>query len=290
MNSSSVQKECVTSEHRVSSVKSEEKGAAKPTDCHIEPKRKTRATTPVRSNRDRDAMIALSSVRKILAHSRSMLEGLELAEGVLAAQRPEIIDLCSSPQDRASVIKLEEKLSDSEKVVTDPDQAAATTLKRESVSPLAEITTPDEKAKLPSLFDASPIHGTRLMFESATAEENVSRTFNGLKEQLENNLEIIRKAAKEREMLMVLLQDKTNENAMLSSLMIELSDKQALMSEQLEREYELMNKELENTRNLKREMLNMYARLMDKERRITACKAKFQGIVSEEDGIHCAIK
>jgi hypothetical protein len=36
--------------------------------------------------------------------------------------------------------------------------------------------------------------------------------------------------------------------------MIELSDKQALMSEQLEREYEVMNKELEK----QREMVHMY--------------------------------
>ncbi len=39
-----------------------------------------------------------------------------------------------------------------------------------------------------------------------------------------------------------------------NQLMIELSDKQALMSEQLEREYEVMNKELEK----QREMVHMY--------------------------------
>jgi hypothetical protein len=270
----------------VSSVKSEKKDAAKPTDGHIEPRGKTRAATPVRSNRNRDAMIALSSVRKLLANSRLMLEGLNLAEDALAAQRPKIIDLCSPPQDGKSDIKPEktdetaatslkresgsplaeittpeEKAKLPKKFDTAPDETGATTLQQESGSPSAETTTPDEKAKLPSLFDTSPIDGTRLMFESATAEESVSRAFSGIKEHLESNLEIIRKAAEERETLMVLLQDKTTENAMLSSLMIELSDKQALMSEQLEREYEVMNKELEK----KREMVRMYARVIDKK-------------------------
>ena len=247
----------------VSSVKSEKKDAAKPTDGHIEPRGKTRAATPVRSNRNRDAMIAPSSVRKHLANSRLMLEGLELAEDALAAHRPEFIDLCASPLDGKSDIKLEKKLSDSEKVDTAPDATAATTNK--SGSPLAENTTPEEKAKMPSLFDTSPIDGKRLMFESAPAEESVSRTFSGIKDHLENNLEIIRKAAEERETLMVLLQDKTTENAMLSSLMIELSDKQALMSEQLEREYEVMNKELEKKREMVRIYEKMYARVIVKK-------------------------
>ena len=287
--SSSPSSKTMNSSLSVSSVKSEKKDAAKPTDGRIELRGKSRASTPVRSNRNRDAMIALSSVRKLLANSRLMLEGLALAEDALAAQRPEIIDLCSSPQDG--------KYSDSEKVDTAPDETAATTLKRETGSPLTETTTPEEKAKLPkkfdtapgetgattlqwesgspsaqtttpedkaklpSLFDTSPIDGTRLMFESATAEESVSRAFSGIKEHLESNLEIIRKAVEERETLMVLLQDKTTENAMLSSLMIELSDKQALMSEQLERDYEVMNKELEK----KREMVRMYARVIDKK-------------------------
>ena len=291
----------MNSSFSVSSVKSEKKDAAKPTDGHIEPRGKTRSATPVRSNRNTDAMIALSSVRKLLANSRLMLEGLELAEDALAAQRPKIIDLCSPPQDGKSDIKTEKNLSDPENVDTAPDETAATSLKRESGSPLAETTTPEEKAKLPkkfdtasdetgattlqqesgspsaetttpeekaklpSLFDTSPIDVARLMFESATAEESVSRTFSGIKEHLESNLEIIRKAAEERETLMVLLQDKTTENAMLSSLMIELSDKQALMSEQMEREYEVMNMELEKKREMVHMYEKMYARVIDKK-------------------------
>jgi hypothetical protein len=73
---------------------------------------------------------------------------------------------------------------------------------------------------------------------------------------------VIRKVAKERETLMELIQGKTRENDMLSSLMIELSDKQALKSEELAWEYASMTKELEKARNMKREMVRMYARIM----------------------------
>ena len=82
---------------------------------------------------------------------------------------------------------------------------------------------------------------------------------------MENNIEIIRKAAQQREMLMVLIQDKTTENATLISLMIELSDKQALLVEELARKYTSMNKELENDRILKRDIVRMHARIMGKE-------------------------
>jgi hypothetical protein len=90
-------------------------------------------------------------------------------------------------------------------------------------------------------------------------------TFTEIKEQQGNNLEIIRKAAEERATLMVLIQDKTTENAMLSSLIIKLSEKQDLMWEELEREYALMNEKVENARTMKREMVRMYARVMSEE-------------------------
>jgi hypothetical protein len=228
MNSSSILKECCTSsakpeEHGTSSVKPEkkedvmvQKGApvAKPTD-DIEPRVTIRATTPVQSKSQgtistlTQNTTMLSSIKELLANSRLMLESLEHTEGVLAALQPEVIDLCTSPQDGTF-----------------------------------------ETSKLPT--DTSPINGTQL-------------TFTEIKEQQGNNLEIIRKAAEERATLMVLIQDKTTENAMLSSLIIKLSEKQDLMWEELEREYALMNEKVENARTMKREMVRMYARVMSEE-------------------------
>jgi hypothetical protein len=83
-------------------------------------------------------------------------------------------------------------------------------------------------------------------------------TFVAIQQRMKDNTEIIRKVAKDRETLMLLIQDKTRENAMLSSLMIELSDKQALKSEELARKYASMTKELEKARNMKREIVRMH--------------------------------
>jgi hypothetical protein len=84
-----------------------------------------------------------------------------------------------------------------------------------------------------------------------------------IKQRMENNVKLICQTSKERETLMVLIQEKTMENAELISLMIEISDKQALMSDELEGEdARKMSKE---ARNKKREMVRMYARVLEWE-------------------------
>ena len=193
----------------------------------------------------------LSSVRKLLLNSRLMLESLEYTEELLAAIQPEIIDLCLSPQEGP------------EKVAAAPPQ------------PFVETTsTPDDKARLPSSFSTSPMNATQLMFETATTEECTAtaslQTLRGIvtemiwiKQRMENNVKLICQTSKERETLMVLIQEKTMENAELISLMIEISDKQALMSDELEGEdARKMSKE---ARNKKREMVRMYARVLEWE-------------------------
>jgi len=55
------------------------------------------------------------------------------------------------------------------------------------------------------------------------------------------------------------------ENATLCSRMIELSEKQASILEQLEGSFESKELEVENARTLKREMVQMYARVMGNE-------------------------
>jgi hypothetical protein len=117
---------------------------------------------------------------------------------------------------------------------------------------------PDKEARFRGSFDTSSIDTTQFAIVS-------TRTFVEIQQRMKNNTDIIRKAAKERETLMALIQGKTRENAMLSSLMIELSDKQTLRSEELAREYASMNKELEKARNMKREMVRMYARIMGED-------------------------
>jgi hypothetical protein len=92
-----------------------------------------------------------------------------------------------------------------------------------------------------------------------------ARSFVEIQQRIKDNTEIIRKVAKERETLMVLIQDKTRENAMLSSLMIDLSDKQTLKSEELARKYASMTKKLEKAINMKREMVRMHARIMGED-------------------------
>ena len=196
----------------------------------------------------------LSSVRKLLLNSRLMLESLENTEELLAAIQPEIFDLCLSPQEG-------------------PENVAATP--KMVASPFAETTsTPDDKARLSNSFHASPMNGTQLMFETAVTEECTTtaslQTLRGIEtemirrqQRMENNFNIIRQAADERDTLMELIQEKTMENAKLISLMIEISDRQALMSEELEgKDARKMSKQ---ARNMKRGMVRMHARVLEME-------------------------
>lgn len=196
----------------------------------------------------------LSSVRKLLLNSRLMLESLENTEELFAAIQPEIFDLCLSPQEG-------------------PENVAATP--KMAASPFAETTsTPDDKVMLPSSFYASPMNGTQLMFETAMTEECTTtaslQTLRGIEtemirrqQRMENNVNIIRQTADERDTLMVLIQEKTTENAKLISLMIEISDRQALMSE--ESEGEDARKMSKQARNMKRGMVRMHARVLEME-------------------------
>ena len=117
----------------------------------------------------------------------------------------------------------------------------------------SRAAAPDQEARSRGSFDTSPIV-TQFTIVSA-------RTFVEIQQHIQDNTEIIRKVAKERETLMVLIQDKTRENAMLSSLMID----QTLKSEELARKYASMTKELEKARNMKREMVRMHARIMGED-------------------------
>ena len=196
----------------------------------------------------------LSSVRKLLLNSRLMLESLENTEELFAAIQPEIFDLCLSPQEG-------------------PENVAATP--KMAASPFAETTsTPDDKVMLPSSFYTSPMNGTQLMFETAMTEECTTtaslQTLRGIEtemirrqQRMENNVNIIRQTADERDTLMVLIQEKTTENAKLISLMIEISDRQALMSE--ESEGEDARKMSKQARNMKRGMVRMHARVLEME-------------------------
>ena len=122
----------------------------------------------------------------------------------------------------------------------------------------SRAAAPDQEARSRGSFDTSPIDMTQFTIVSA-------RTFVEIQQRIKDNTEIIRKVAKERETLMVLIQDKTRENAMLSSLMIDLSDKQTLKSEELARKYASMTKKLEKAINMKREMVRMHARIMGED-------------------------
>ena len=122
----------------------------------------------------------------------------------------------------------------------------------------SRAAAPDQEARSRGSFDTSPIDMTQFTIVSA-------RSFVEIQQRIKDNTEIIRKVAKERETLMVLIQDKTRENAMLSSLMIDLSDKQTLKSEELARKYASMTKELEKAINMKREMVRMHARIMGED-------------------------
>jgi hypothetical protein len=150
---------------------------------------------------------------------------------------------------------------------------------------------PDNLAVAPPRVEtdgSSNISATQSMSEMAGESLYIE-----VQQRMENNIEIIRKAAQERETLMVLIQDKTAENATLISLMIELSDKQALLVEELARKYTSMNKELENARTLKREIVHMHARIMGEEnldcgapakQRLTALTAPRQDAESSLEG------
>jgi hypothetical protein len=144
-----------------------------------------------------------------------------------------------------------------------------------AASSFAETTsTPDDKVMLPSSFYTSPMNGTQLMFETAMTEECTTtaslQTLRGIEtemirrqQRMENNVNIIRQTADERDTLMVLIQEKTTENAKLISLMIEISDRQALMSE--ESEGEDARKMSKQARNMKRGMVRMHARVLEME-------------------------
>jgi hypothetical protein len=88
------------------------------------------------------------------------------------------------------------------------------------------------------------------------------RTFIELRQRIEDNIEIVRKAAEERDTLMTLYQDKTTENASLSIHLIELSEKQALMSK-VASKCPSTNKELERARTLKGEIVRSNACITD---------------------------
>ncbi len=83
-----------------------------------------------------------------------------------------------------------------------------------------------------------------------------------MKQRMDNNLKIICQTAEERETLMVMIQEKTTQNDELMSLMIEMSDRQELMSEDLEEGYTSMSDE---ARTMKREIVGMHACMLEME-------------------------
>ena len=103
------------------------------------------------------------------------MKDLKHTEELCSVIQPEIIDLCLSPQEGP------------EKVAATPEMA---------VSPFVEITSPpDDKARVPCLIYTSPMNGTQLMFETAMTEECITTASQQtLKQRMENNVKIIRKA------------------------------------------------------------------------------------------------
>jgi hypothetical protein len=197
-----------------------------------ESKGKLRSTTSGLSYPTSDTMIVLSSVKELLANSRLMLERLELAEDELATNQPETLELCHSHQQRTSAIKQEKKTSEAGMVTTVTDSSVATAKK--AAFPATNIS--NEKVA------SFPINVAQLMPETAINSECVPL----IKKRMENNLVVIYTAAKERDALVTLIREKTTENTMLSTFLLNLSEKQVSTSKQLEIELESNNKELEN--------------------------------------------
>lgn len=93
-----------------------------------------------------------------------------------------------------------------------------------------------------------------------TSRDDVTKMIE-MRQQFEKNLECICQAAEEREKLMALIQEKDTENDELMSLMIEMFEREASMSEQMEGGwYTSMTKE---AKTMKREMVLMHARMME---------------------------
>jgi hypothetical protein len=217
---------------------------------------KKEAASPARYTFTNDTM--LSSIKELLVNSRSMLESLENTEVLLAALQPEVIDLCPSPQDAPK--QMREIPSD----ITATEEAAAATTEK-AVSPLVGTVTLKEKTRLPS--SSSLIKETESMAEECvfiasfqTSRDAVTKMIE-MRQRFEKNLECIRQAAEEREKLMALIQEKDTENDELMSLMIEMFEREASMSEQMEGGwYTPMTKQ---AKIMKREMVLIQARMME---------------------------
>ena len=196
-----------------------------------------------------------STISEALGEMRSTFECLEKAEAYLSSVLPDTIDLCESPQDGASPLKLLE--------VSDTAECA--------VSPMVKINTPDENACSSSSFGTSPT-ATRLMFwgdnstrecnatASLQASKDIAKEMIKIKQLMHCNLEIIEWTAEHSEMLLALIQEKTEENHELLSLMIEISDRQAIIAE--DGSYISMS---DGARSMMREIVCINARMMATE-------------------------
>jgi len=185
----------------------------------------------------------LFSIKELLVNSRSMLESLENTEVLLAALQPEVIELCPSPQDAPKQMR---------EIPSDITKA---------VSPLVgTVTLKDPINGMESMFDTVMFEECVFIASFQTSRDDVTKMIE-IRQQFEKNLECIRQAAEEREKLMTLIQEKDTENDELMSLMIEMFEREASMSEQMEGGwYTPMTKE---AKTMKREMALMHARMME---------------------------
>jgi hypothetical protein len=201
------------------------------------PKGKSVLTTP--DLRTSKKMMALSSIKELLVESALLLERIQPADDELTMKRPEIIEVCPSNKDRTCVIK-QEKMA-----TTVTDFAVAAPQKQEVTSNWTDTnsTCPAvEKVQLPSPLASTPISTEQLMLQTSMNREV-------LKKRMKYNLDLIHGHVG----FMIQGGDKTRENATLTSLMLKLCEKQASLSEQLEREYqsnnyEALEKARENTK------------------------------------------
>jgi hypothetical protein len=152
----------------------------------------------------RETTIALSSIKELLVTSTLMLERLQPPEDELTTKRPEIIDVHPSNQDGTFAIK-KEKMTN-----TVTDSAVSISQKPDVTSNCTNTTcSTEEKVLLRSSREFIPLFA--------------------LKKQMEYNVEFILEKSKERDGLMIRGRDKTRENAKLTSLLLKLSEKQALL-------------------------------------------------------------
>jgi hypothetical protein len=95
---------------------------------------------------------------------------------------------------------------------------------------------------------------------SLQASKDIAKEMIRIKQLMHSNLEIIEWTAEQSEMLLALIQEKTEENHELLSLMIEISDRQAIIAE--DGSYISMS---DGARSMMREIVCINARMMATE-------------------------